>query len=95
MGGFALSNMFGACGASLFRPLPVARCLLPASQTTDPTDQPPPPPDMAYGNKLQRIVAEAESIMVNEKHRFVPPVQAPFHGKYGACMLGGGGMGTL
>ena len=34
--------------------------------------------DMAYGNKLNRIVKEAEYIMDNEKGRFVPCAQAPF-----------------
>lgn len=34
--------------------------------------------DMAYGNKLQRIVREAEYIMDSEKARFVPFKQAPF-----------------
>jgi hypothetical protein len=34
--------------------------------------------DMAYGNKLQRVVREAEYIMDNEKARFVPFKQAPF-----------------
>jgi len=43
--------------------------------------------DMAYGNKLQRVVAEAESIMINEKHRFVPPSQAPFYGKYDEALV--------
>ena len=35
--------------------------------------------DFAYGTKLQRVVAEAEYIMANEKHRFLPPKQAPFY----------------
>ena len=34
--------------------------------------------DIAYGNKLQRVVKEAEYILDNEKHRFVPFKQAPF-----------------
>lgn len=34
--------------------------------------------DMAYGNKLQRVVREAEYIMDNEKARLVPFEQAPF-----------------
>lgn len=31
--------------------------------------------DLAYGNKLQRVMKEAEYIMENEKERFVPPKQ--------------------
>jgi hypothetical protein len=34
--------------------------------------------DMAYGNKLQRVVSEAEYIMENERERFVPPQELPF-----------------
>ncbi|KAL7574875.1 hypothetical protein ACA910_010709 [Epithemia clementina (nom. ined.)] len=34
--------------------------------------------DMAYGNKLNRVVNEAEYIMEHERARFVPPKQAPF-----------------
>ena len=34
--------------------------------------------DMAYGNKLNRVVSEAEYIMEHERGRFVPPKQAPF-----------------
>jgi DhnA family fructose-bisphosphate aldolase class Ia len=38
--------------------------------------------DMAYGTKLTRVVKEAEHIMANERHRFVPPKQAPFNRFY-------------
>jgi hypothetical protein len=38
--------------------------------------------DMAYGNKLQRVTKEAEYLMENERHRFVPPCQAPFYKYY-------------
>jgi len=38
--------------------------------------------DFAYGTKMQRVVKEAEWIMANEKYRFVPPKQAPFHKHY-------------
>jgi hypothetical protein len=38
--------------------------------------------DMAYGNKLERVVAEAEHIMDNERYRFIPPKQAPFEKLY-------------
>lgn len=34
--------------------------------------------DMAYGNKLNRVVNEAEYIMEFERGRFVPPKQAAF-----------------
>ena len=34
--------------------------------------------DMAYGNKLNRVVREAEYILDHEKGRFVPFHQAPF-----------------
>jgi len=34
--------------------------------------------DMAYGNKLNRVVNEAEYIMEYERGRFVPPKQASF-----------------
>lgn len=34
--------------------------------------------DFAYGNKLVRLVKEAEHIMEFEKERFVPPKQTPF-----------------
>mmetsp|Transcript_19408 Transcript_19408/g.41794 ORF Transcript_19408/g.41794 Transcript_19408/m.41794 type:complete len:167 (-) Transcript_19408:49-549(-) len=34
--------------------------------------------DMAYGNKLNRVVNEAEYIMEFERGRFVPPKQATF-----------------
>ena len=39
--------------------------------------------DMAYGNKLTRVVKEAEHIMENERGRFIPPKQAPFEKRYG------------
>lgn len=38
--------------------------------------------DLAYGNKLNRVVKEAEYIMDNEKSRFIPPTQAPFYKFY-------------
>ncbi|VEU44589.1 unnamed protein product [Pseudo-nitzschia multistriata] len=34
--------------------------------------------DLAYGNKLQRVVKEAEHILEHERGRFVPFKQAPF-----------------
>jgi hypothetical protein len=34
--------------------------------------------DMAYGNKLNRVVKEAESILEYERGRLVPPSQTPF-----------------
>lgn len=34
--------------------------------------------DMAYGNKLNRVVKEAEYMLDNERGRFVPFRQAPF-----------------
>lgn len=34
--------------------------------------------DMAYGNKMARVVKEAEYILSNERGRFVPFRQAPF-----------------
>jgi Uncharacterised conserved protein (DUF2368) len=34
--------------------------------------------DMAYGNKLTRVVKEAEYILDNERGRFVPMRQSPF-----------------
>ena len=39
--------------------------------------------DMAYGNKISRVVKEAEYIMENERGRFIPPKQAPFAKLYG------------
>jgi Uncharacterised conserved protein (DUF2368) len=38
--------------------------------------------DMAYGNKLNRVVKEAEYILDNERGRFVPMQQAPFFKLY-------------
>eukprot|EP01134_Creolimax_fragrantissima_P007287 CFRG7287T1 len=38
--------------------------------------------DIAYGNKLQRVVAEAEYMLHEERHRFVPMEQAIFYNKY-------------
>ena len=35
--------------------------------------------DVAYGSKMSRVVKEAEFILDNERERFVPPTQAPFH----------------
>ena len=40
--------------------------------------------DLAYGNKLCRIVKEAEHIMDHERGRLIPPHQAPFSALYGA-----------
>lgn len=37
---------------------------------------------MAYGNKISRVVKEAEFIMDNERYRFVPLKQAPFAKHY-------------
>ena len=34
--------------------------------------------DMAYGNKMLRVVKEAEHILEHERGRFVPFKQAPF-----------------
>ena len=38
--------------------------------------------DMAYGNKMARVLGEAESIMEHERYRLVPPKQAPFRRVY-------------
>ena len=38
--------------------------------------------DMAYGNKLMRVTREAEYLLENERGRFVPMKQAPFHKFY-------------
>ncbi len=38
--------------------------------------------DMAYGNKLTRVVKESEFIMESERGRLVPPKQAPFYKFY-------------
>jgi len=38
--------------------------------------------DMAYGNKMARVLGEAEAIMEHERHRLVPPKQAPFRRVY-------------
>ena len=38
--------------------------------------------DLAYGNKLNRVVNEAEYIMEYERERFVPPKQASFQKFY-------------
>ena len=38
--------------------------------------------DLAYGNKLNRIVKEAEYILDEEKSRFVPMKHAPFYKFY-------------
>lgn len=35
--------------------------------------------DLAYGNKLNRVVKEAEYILDNERGRMVPFSQASFH----------------
>lgn len=40
--------------------------------------------DMAYGNKLNRVVKEAEYILDNERGRLVPFRQAPFYDLYTA-----------
>lgn len=38
--------------------------------------------DLAYGNKLQRVIKEAEHILQNERSRLVPAKQAPFYKMY-------------
>merc|ERR1711934_144114 len=38
--------------------------------------------DAAYGNKMVRVRKEAEHLIANERHLFVPPRQAPFIGCY-------------
>eukprot|EP00924_Labyrinthula_sp_SR-Ha-C_P003213 snap_masked-scaffold_15-processed-gene-2.65-mRNA-1 protein AED:0.19 eAED:0.24 QI:0/-1/0/1/-1/1/1/0/154 len=35
--------------------------------------------DMGYGNKMQRIVKEAEEMLEKEREIFIPPKQMPFY----------------
>mmetsp|Transcript_10499 Transcript_10499/g.17117 ORF Transcript_10499/g.17117 Transcript_10499/m.17117 type:complete len:151 (+) Transcript_10499:1639-2091(+) len=38
--------------------------------------------DMAYGTKIERVAKEAEHVLEHERHRFIPPKQAPFSTLY-------------
>ena len=52
--------------------------------------------DMVYGSKVRRVELEAARILEHERHRFIPPMQAPLaslHESVGARALAQYGVG--